>query len=345
MGNRRLPAEWEPQSAIMLTWPFPGGPWGEHSAAVEDSFVAIARAAAEDALVLITCRDGAHEAALRTRLGRAGIAPERLRVFQCPANDCWARDHGPVTVLDNGRPKLLDFRFNGWGGKFAADLDDAITARLHRAGAFGTTPLEALDLVLEGGSIESDGAGTLLTTAQCLLNPNRNPDLDQAGIEARLGEILGVERFLWLRHGHIEGDDTDAHVDTLARFADPETIVHAACEDPADPDFPGLQAMARELAALATAAGKPYRLVPLPAPQPVFDSDGTRLPAGYANFLITNRQVLVPVFADAADDRALGLIRESFPGRRVLGIDCRPLIHQYGALHCVSMQIPAGVVA
>ena len=340
----RLPAEWEPQGGVLLTWPHADSDWSDQLATVDRTWAAIAAAISRHEDVLICCRDPAHADHVRALASAAGADPARLHLALAASDDTWARDHGPITVLDHeGQPRLLDFRFNGWGGKFAAEQDDAISRTLHAAGAFGDTPLESVELVLEGGAIDTDGAGTLLAVERTLVDPQRNPGLTRSDIEAVLARHLGIERFLWLASGQISGDDTDGHIDTLARFTDPLTLCHATCEDPDDPDHPALTAMAAELAALRTAAGEPYRLVPLPTPRPILDADGRRLPAGYANFLIIDGAVLVPVYDDPADALALEIIGGLFPERDVQGIDCRPLIRQGGSLHCVTMQLPAGV--
>ncbi|HEX7045673.1 MAG TPA: agmatine deiminase family protein [Burkholderiales bacterium] len=343
-GNCRpyLPPEWAPQSGVMLTWPHAHGDWRDRLETVEPVFAAIAREIARRERLVVACCDAAHRQHVAGVLARAGVAPARVSLLEAPSNDTWARDHGPITVLCRGQPLLLDFRFNGWGGKYAHDLDDAITARLHAAGAFGDTPREAVELVLEGGAIEVDGSGTLLTTTRCLLAPTRNPGLSRAQLEAELGDWLGLNRFLWLEHGHLEGDDTDSHIDTLARFCDPHTIAYVACDDPADPHYADLKAMEAELRAFRAADGAPYRLVPLPWPRAQYDG-ARRLPATYANFLIINGAVLVPTYRDPADAVALERLRGCFPAREVVGIDCLPVIAQYGSLHCLTMQFPAAV--
>ena len=341
----RLPAEWEPQSGVMLTWPHDATDWADQLDGVDRLWSELTAAITRFEPVLIVCRDPNHRGRIETLTRAAGADPARVHLAIAPSDDSWARDHGPITVLDPaGRPRLLDFRFNGWGEKFAAARDDALTGALHRAGAFGETPPESVDLVVEGGAIESDGRGTLLAVARTLVDPSRNPGLDRAALEARLGDLLGVDRFLWLEHGQISGDDTDGHIDTLARFTDPETLCYARCEDLDDPDHGPLAAMEAELRALRTRDGAPYRLVPLPSPAPQTDAGGRRLPAGYANFLIINGAVLVPTYADPADPKALAVIAGLFPDREVLGIDCRRLIRQSGSLHCVTMQLPAGVL-
>lgn len=329
----------------MLTWPHAHGDWATRLAKVEPVFVDIARAIAQREPVLIVCHDTAHRAHIAQRLQQARVPEARVRFHIVPSNDTWARDHGPIGVVRDGRPHLLDFKFNGWGNKYAAALDNRITAALCQHGAFGKTACEEVDLVLEGGSIEVDGAGTLLTTSRCLLSPARNPKLDAAAIERQLKTLLGVERVLWLHHGYLAGDDTDSHIDTLARFCDAGTIAYVACDDPQDEHYAELKAMALELQAFRTAAGAPYRLIALPWPRARLNEDGERLPATYANFLIVNEAVLVPTYDDPADAVALTRLGAAFPDRTVVGVACLPLIFQYGSLHCVTMQLPEGILA
>lgn len=341
---RRFPAEWAPQSGVMLTWPRADGAWHAMLAPVERVFTRIAHEVSLRERLLIVVSDAAHRAHVRGLIAAAGGEVHQVDFRIAESDDTWARDHGPVTVATAAGPMLLDFGFNGWGGKYPAERDNRISRQLSAHGAFGAAPLESIDFVLEGGSLETDGAGTLLTTSRCLLHPGRNPGLDRAAIEARLCEWLGLERVLWLEHGALAGDDTDSHIDTLARFADPGTILYQGCSDPADENFTGLEAMARELAALRRPDGRPYRLVSLPAPRAIHDPDGRRLPASYANFLIINNAVLVPGYDDAADEVARAAIAACFPDRETLLIDCLPLIHQFGSLHCVTMQFPAEVL-
>lgn len=343
MTTRILPPEWAPQTAIQLTWPRPDGDFADWFAAVEDNFVRLTVAISRFQTVLIGTE--IPPAKLQARLVEAGATAERLRIHPVRSNDVWARDHGPITVFEDGRLLHLDFRFNGWGGKFAADLDDTLTRQLAAQGAL-TAPVETVDFVLEGGGIEVDSRGTLLTTRRCLLAPTRNPQYSEAQIEALLKDKLGVQRVLWLDHGDLIGDDTDGHIDTIARFCDDHTIAYQACEDRSDAHYEDLKALECELQALRTPDGAPYKLVALPLPPPVFDVDdhgqGKRLPAGYPNFLILNGAVLMPTYGDAATDaEALRRLAPCFPDREVIGLDCRALINQYGSLHCVTMQIPA----
>jgi len=328
----------------MLTWPHAHSDWRPYLDVVEPTFAEIAAAVAAHEAVIISCFDAAHRDHVTNVLRKAGASLERVQLYEAASNDTWSRDHGPITVLEGAAPRLLDFTFNGWGNKFSADLDNLLSAELHRQGAFGNCPMESIDLVLEGGGIEVDGEGTLLTTRSCLLAPTRNPHLDQAQIEAHLRREFGVARVLWLAHGHVVGDDTDGHIDTLARFCDARTIAHVSCTTDDEAHWHALQAMAQELAAFRTASGTPYRLVPLPLPAPIHDEEGKRLPATYANFLIINDAVLVPTYRDPADAVAIERLGQCFPDRRIVPIDCVPLIHQYGSLHCVTMQLPAGVL-
>ncbi len=263
----------------------------------------------------------------------------RPDTYDVPSDDTWARDFGPIIIEENGKPVLLDFTFNGWGDKFSAEKDNTVSRNLHKLGAFGTTTLRSIDLVLEGGSIESDGEGTLLTTTECLLNPNRNPQLTKELIEERLKAELGVHTILWLENGSLAGDDTDAHIDTLARLCPNKTIVYVACDDPADVHYEGLKAMELELMQFPD-----YRLLPLPWPDAKYDTNGERLPATYANYLVINGAVLVPTYNDPADEPAQEVVQKAFPDRKIIGIDCSTLILQHGSLHCVTMQIPRGVL-
>ncbi len=342
-----MPAEWAPQSAVMLTWPHPGTDWFSRMNEVEPVFLAIARATLRFEHLLISCEHVFRAQQLERELNDWACdqqLPGRTRCVPAPANDTWARDHGPLAVVTADGTRLLDFRFNAWGGKFPWEKDDALNRHLARAGCFGDTPLEAVDFVLEGGSIESNGEGTVLVTSECLMTPTRNPDYDRAAIEALLSETLGARRVLWLNHGYLAGDDTDSHIDTLARFVGPDHICYVRCDNPADEHYPALRAMEEELGHFRQPDGSPYRLTALPWPDPITDSEGQRLPATYANFLIINGAVLVPVYGIPQDGQALAVFGELFPDREVIAIPSRPLLEQHGSLHCVTMQLPAGVV-
>ena len=339
--KRRLPAEWEAQDGVLLAWPHEDTDWAPSLAEVEPVFIELARQISRRERVVIAAPDPDRP---RELLARAGIEPGRIVVLALPTNDTWTRDCGPITVEEDGRPRLLDFGFNGWGLKFAAGDDNQLSRRLHAAGVFGDTPLETIGLVLEGGSMESDGQGTLLTTAPCLLQANRNPHLGREQIETQLREKLGADHILWLHHGCLDGDDTDSHIDTLARLCPGDTILHVSCDDPRDPHAPELAAMVRELAAFRTRDGRPFRLIPLPWPGAKYAPDGHRLPATYANFLVINGAVLVPTYRDPQDRAALAAVGLAFPDREIVPVDCLPLILQHGSLHCVTMQIPRGVL-
>ena len=337
----RFPAEWEEQDGVLLAWPHSESDWRNDLDLVEPVFTEIARQVSRFEAVLITAPD---PDTVRGKLADAGAFMERVRLFRIDGNDTWARDFGPITVLENGKPLLLDFVFNGWGLKFAADKDNLINRRLSEAGAFNA-PLRTKGLVMEGGSIESDGSGTILTTARCLLSPNRNPHLSRPDIEAELAKLLGTDRFFWLEQGHLAGDDTDSHIDTLARLCPDDTIIHIACSDTLDEHFQAIGNMVAELGGLRTRAGSPYRLIPLPWPGARFDSDGLRLPATYANFLVINGAVLVPTYDDPDDEAALRAVGSAFQGREIIGVDCLPLLLQHGSLHCVTMQLPKGTIS
>jgi len=340
MTSRRLPAEWEEQDGVLLAWPHTDSDWKPVLDLVEPVFAEIIAAISRHERVLVTVAEIDGVAAM---LRRAGAVMEQITFATLPTNDTWARDFGPISVLENGSPLLLDFGFNGWGLKFAANHDNLVTPRLHAAGYFAANR-QTVGLILEGGSIESDGRGTILTTSECLLNPNRNPHLDRGEIERLLTEEFGAGTILWLENGYLAGDDTDSHIDTLARLCPDDTILYVACDDPDDEHYATLAAMRRELESFRTGGGKPFRLIPLPWPEPSFDGDGERLPATYANFLVINGAVLVPTYNDRNDATALSAVQAAFPNHSIIGIDCRPLVLQHGSLHCVTMQLPKGTL-
>ena len=350
---RRLPAEWEPQSAIQFTFPHDDSDWATMLDVVEPCFARIIEAVCRFQKAIVVCKNVDKTAEiLRGHFSKQFAVDSQqyedlwknLTLIELPSNDTWARDHAAITVFDaDGKPVLLDFMFNGWGLKFRADRDNLLTERLFQTGIF-QGKMEKTGLVLEGGGIESDGLGTILTTAECLLSPNRNPHLSRRQIENRLKKLFGASRILWLENGYLAGDDTDSHIDTLARFVDAKTICYVQVLNQNDEHFAALRQMEIELKAFRTADGEPYKLVPLPMSDAIFDADGERLPATYANFLIINRAVLVPTYGVPQDAESLEILRGLFPDREVLGLDCRALIHQHGSLHCVTMQFPEGVV-
>jgi agmatine deiminase len=342
---KRLPAEWEPQDAVLICWPHEKTDWAPYLNEAETVFMDIAEAVTRFEKLIAIVPD---KECVRTKLAARGVNMKNVALYEIESNDTWARDFGPITIYENSKPVLLDFIFTGWGGKFEAGLDNEITARLHKLGAFGKTPLRTVDLILEGGSIESDGKGTLLTTVECLLNPNRNAQLNKKQVEGILADEFGLNfhppspegsgAIKWLKNGWLAGDDTDAHIDTLARLCPDNTILYVRCDDPADEHFATFQGLENELRQTGA------KLLPLPWPKAKFDADGERLPATYANFLIINSAVLVPVYNDPADFQALETVGKAFPDREIIGIDCSALILQHGSLHCVTMQIPKGVL-
>ena len=337
----RFPAEWEPQSAIMIAWPHAGTDWADRLGDVEDTYIALVQAITRFQPVLICVADDDVEtyADIRLRSNRVDMA--QVRFVTVAYDDTWLRDSGPISLRDGDRLRLLDFRFTAWGGKFEAGRDDLLVETLAAQGVFGDAARQRIDFALEGGGIETDGNGTLLTTWRCL--HERHPDASREELTAQLSAWLHQDRVLWLDHGALEGDDTDAHIDTLARFAPGDAIVFQACDDEADSHYADLKAMADEIAALRTRDGKPYRLFPLPWARPVLD-EGRRLAASYANFLIVNGAVLMPAYGDAADNAAAAVLAQAFPGREIVQVPCRPLIWQNGSLHCITMQLPEGLL-
>ena len=316
-------AEWEPQSMVQLTWPHKNTDWAPILPEITSVYEEMAREIAKRESLLIVAPEGFP-------------VPKAFNVQRSTftSNDTWARDHGFITVEDHGELVLLDFCFNGWGEKFEAALDNAINRHLYEQGLVRGTYEDHLDFVLEGGSIESDGKGTVFTTTCCLMAPHRNQPLTQAQIEDRLKQYLGAERIVWINHGSLIGDDTDGHIDTLVRICPDDTLLYIG----ADADHPDLLAMEEELRTLRTIDGRPYRLLQLPLPRPIYDGDD-RLPATYANYLVINGAVLVPTYAQPdLDAEALRTIALAYPDREIVPIDCRPVIRQHGSLHCCTMQ-------
>jgi agmatine deiminase len=340
LNHTRLPAEWEPQDGVLLAWPHEETDWQPYLDAVHPVFAEIVRQISRFERVVIAAPDAE---LVRGQLQQAGANLERVRILEVETNDTWARDFGPITIRNDAGVRMLNFGFNGWGLKFPSDLDNRINKKLQLLGIWNAA-LETVGLILEGGSIESDGRGTILTTEECLLNDNRNPHLTREELEQELHGLFGSDRFLWLANGYLAGDDTDSHVDTLARLCPDDTIAYVTCDDPADEHYPALKAMEAELQGFRTREGKPYRLIPLPWPMARFDEGGTRLPATYANFLIINDAVLVPTYDDKNDAAALEAVSDAFPGREIIGVNCLPLILQHGSLHCVTMQLPQGTL-
>ena len=338
----RFPAEWEPQSAVLIAWPNEDTDWAPRLGEVEETYVALVAAITRFQHAVVCVSDDDLETYAAARLRSARVDMDRVRFVQAAYDDTWLRDSGPITLRDGDGFRLMDFRFTGWGGKYEASRDDQLVEALHAQGLFASATRAEVDFALEGGGIETDGAGTLLTTWRCL--HERHPETSREALSTKLAGWLHQHRVLWLDHGYLEGDDTDAHIDTLARFAPGDAIVFQACDDPTDSHHAELQAMARDIAALRTVDGRPYRLFPLPWAQPVID-EGRRLAASYANYLIINGAVLMPAYGDPADAVAQAVLAEAHPGREIVPVPCRPLIWQNGSLHCITMQLPAGVLA
>lgn len=345
-----LPAEWSPQSGIQLTWPHAGTDWKPYLEEITQTFLQMAREITRREALLVVTPD---RAKTRERLAQALDAESLSRVIirQVDTNDTWARDHAPLTLTSTHQAKgffvknhLLDFKFNGWGEKFAWQKDNAINLQLYYNGVFHAALENHTDFVLEGGSIESDGKGTIMTTTSCMLASHRNQPLDRQEIDRRLRILFHADRVIWLDHGRLKGDDTDGHIDTIVRMAPHDTLLYVGCDDPDDEHFDDFAALERQLQCLRTADGKAYRLLRLPMPAAIYDGDD-RLPATYANFVILNGAVLAPTYAQPDRDRiAMETIHQAFPDRQVIGIDARTAIRQHGSLHCLTMQYPEGVL-
>ncbi|HEX8312426.1 MAG TPA: agmatine deiminase family protein [Chthoniobacteraceae bacterium] len=336
----RMPAEWEPHEATWLSWPRADGiSFPDSYTRVAPTLARMVDALADSEKVNINVCDEDHEAEVRSQLKKARARIDHVTFFHVPINEPWCRDHGPIFLTRDEAPLLavVDWDYNAWGWKYPPfDDDDAVPTIL--AEKLGL-PVYAPGMVLEGGSIEVNGAGTLLTTKSCLLNPNRNPELSQKEIEQHLRDYLNVSNILWLGDG-IEGDDTDGHIDDLTRFVGRTTVVTVVEEDSEDANFQPLQENLQLLRTMDAEDGTPLEVVTLPMPHKI-TRDGQRLPASYANFYIANKVVLLPVFADTHDKWAIAVLEKAFPTRRVVPIDCRELIWGLGAFHCLTQQQPA----
>lgn len=339
-NSARMLPEWAPQQAVMLAWPHPSTDWAPWLDAIQHDYVELAVAISTEVPPLILCQDEAHRALILRQLGeRCGHAP---RLVIAPYNDTWCRDYGPVTVAADGTPRLLDFCFNGWGDKYDASLDNDINQRL--SGEW-RAPLTRIEYELEGGSIETDGCGTLLTTVHCLLDSNRNNDFSKADVERFVLEALGLERILWISEGALLGDDTDSHIDNLVRFCSEDTIAYITCTRREDVHYEPLRKMEQQVLALRRPDGSAYKFHAIDLPDPQFDEDGKRLPGSYVNFLVVNASVLVPVFGCAQDAQALNTLRQCFPGHKIVPVPGANLIRQFGGPHCATMQLPLGTLA
>ena len=338
--NRSFAAEWDQQDGVIISWPNAGTDWAYMLDEVTACYVEMAHAILQDdgERLVIVANDADD---VKAALGDT-VDWNRIDIVELPINDTWVRDYGPITVWHDGAMMLADFTFNAWGMKFASDCDNLVTSRINERGLFKMPLLNYRDLVLEGGSIETDGNGTVMTTTCCLTAPNRNDTLSREQLEQELLHRLGCLKMLWLDHGSLVGDDTDGHIDTLARFAPGGIILYAGCDDPNDEHFEPLMKMEEQLKQFTDVDGNHYHLIKLLLPDACYD-EISRLLATYANFLVTNHQVLVPVYGQPEKDiKACELIGEAFPGRKVVAIDCRPLIREHGSLHCATMQLPKG---
>jgi len=325
---RRLPAEFEKQSFIQVIFPHKNSDWAEYLEAAENNFINIINTITSYQDCLVICHDIPYvEKKLK--------ASSHLHLVQAHTNDTWARDCSAISVYENSKAKLLDFTFTAWGGKFEADLDNKMSQNL--ASVYAAS-LQKVDFILEGGAIESNGKGTLLITDECVFNANRNRHSKEESL-TMLKKEFGVSNIISLQHGYLSGDDTDSHIDTLARFCNESTIVYLKCEDKEDEHYKALQAMETELQSFKDQEGKRFKLIPLPFTRPIYD-DEDRLPATYANFLILNEVVLVPTYQDENDQKALDILSKAFTPRQIIPIDCSTLIRQHGSLHCVTMQYP-----
>lgn len=335
----RWPAEWEPQSAVLLAWPTEQTDWAENLEAAISCYIELISTIRQFTPVVLCLHAGPRESEILRQLPDA---PQPLAMIRANYCDAWLRDSGPITLLSDQGPSWLDFRFNAWDGEFGAAHDNKLVQRLRGRPPLRKLPYRRIDWVLEGGAVETDGRGTILASARCL--EARLQHKTRRQIETMLCQTLHCDRVLWLEHGAIHGDDTDGHIDILARFADPSSIVFQGGAATADPESTQLNEMARELESLQSASGNPYQLHRLPAPDPVHNDHGERLPATYANFLITNDGVLMPCYGTASDADASAALRAAFPNHQVVGVDCRALLQNGGSLHCVTMQLPEGVV-
>ena len=328
-----LPAEWEKQRAVLMAFPHKNSDWNNDLKSALTPFIRTAQAIAYTTPVYIICDD-------KEEVSSLFCSSRNLSFIEIATNDTWIRDFGYISVIENDELKLLDFKFDAWGGKFEWALDNEVNKKLHSKGYMGVTPLESIDFVLEGGAIDSDGLGTILSTTGCLCNPNRNGGLSKDELEEKLQEYLGAKRVLWLDYGYLAGDDTDSHVDTLARFVSSDTIAYVECKDEADEHYVELKQMQKQLKTFKDSEGNAYNLLALPLPTAKYDSDNNRLPATYVNFLITNGALIYPIYSVKEDKIAHETFKDFFKDKEIIPIECSRLIEEGGSLHCSTMQIP-----
>lgn len=325
-------AEWEKQRVVLMAFPHEETDWADDLQGALSPFIRIAQAIAYHQAVYIVCKDN-------SKISAMFCSTRNMSFIEIATNDTWIRDYGYISIRDKEEVKLLDFRFDAWGGKFEASLDNQVNQLLHKKGYLGLTPLESIDFVLEGGSIESDGQGTIMTTSACLCNPNRNGGLSKSEVEEKLRDYLGAERVLWLDNGYLAGDDTDSHIDTLARFVSVDSIMYLKSEDEEDEHYNSLKKMEEELKSFRTKEDKPYTLIPLPMTSPIYNQEKERLPSSYANFLISNKALIYPTYNDSQDKKAHQIFKDFFVDKEIIPIHCLKLIEQGGSLHCSTMHI------
>jgi agmatine/peptidylarginine deiminase len=337
--NRRFIEEWAIQSAVMIAWPHEDTDWKYMLDEVEACYINVANTILKyEDLIIITQK----EEHVRSLIGDKHKF--NVSYVNIPTNDTWCRDFGAITINNGNRIAICDFKFNAWGNKFNWELDNSVTPEMINKNLFSCEKINCQDFILEGGSVETDGKGTLLVTSQCLLTPTRNPHMNKAEIESYLCTTLGVKKVLWLDYGAFQGDDTDSHIDTLARIGPNNSIVYAGCEDENDAHFNELNKMEQQLSTFTDVDNIPYKLYKLPFPTPIYDEEGERLPATYANYIIVNDAVLVPTYNQPDNDaRALAVIQKAFPNHEIVGVNCNALIKQHGSLHCITMQFPKNV--
>lgn len=340
--QRRMPAEWEPCQAVLLTWPHQYMDWHD-MVEIEHCYIEIVRTILSTSSVFIVCLDITHQQHITRVLQQSASQLHKCHFFYAKSNDCWIRDYGPISVWENvDTPLMLNFIFDGWGGKYSAKQDNAITDKLATQHCFATTKIIPIDFQLEGGSIESDGQNTLLVTSSCLLNPNRGRARKKEKINQDFKKWFGIERVLWLDHGALKGDDTDGHIDMLTRFANTTTLLYVQSTSKKDVNYDALQAMESTIKTWRQRDNKPYCLIPLPSPDISYSKYDTSriLPQTYTNFLIINDLVLVPQYQNTQDKEAIDTIQYAFPHLRVVGLDSAALIEQGGSVHCMTMNIP-----
>lgn len=331
----QLLPEWAPQSNLLMVWPHIYSPWKDNLETITATYMKLATTIAEQQLLTIICYDQALQQDLQSKL-----PAHNIHYAIIPTNDTWIRDFGPLSLSDGIHHHLLNCQFTAWGNKYPYHLDNAVNEHLYQAGCFTASFMNTVPFILEGGSIDYDGHHTLLTTVNCNCHFNRRAKRDRNEITQQLIDLLGVKRVCWLELPPLAGDDTDGHVDTVARFCNPHTIAYASCTNPEDEHYTGLTQLQTTLQALRDFEDNPYKLIDLPIPSPIYHpTSGHRLPATYANFQILNKSVLVPWFDDPMDEVALTHLAKGFPHHQLIPIDSRPLITQGGVIHCALMQI------